>query len=81
MISGETYVSSVLASIIFANMLVALLVASMFILKGKTNALQIMGLVIAITALTGIAYQRVACKHQRTLAGRYCSDNCRCNTC
>ncbi|MDL4915779.1 MAG: DMT family transporter [Enterobacterales bacterium endosymbiont of Blomia tropicalis] len=54
MIYGETYVSSGLASIIFANMPVAVLIASIFVLNEKTNVMQLAGLVIAIVALAGI---------------------------
>ncbi|MBY6257779.1 DMT family transporter [Phytobacter diazotrophicus] len=54
MIYGETYVSSGLASIIFANMPVAVLIASILFLNEKTNATQIAGLTIAIAALAGI---------------------------
>ncbi len=54
MIYGETYVSSGLASIIFANMPVAILIASSLFLNEKTNSLQIVGLTIAIVALAGI---------------------------
>lgn len=54
MIYGETYVSSGLASLIFANMPVAVLIASSLFLKEKTNSMQIMGLTIAIVALAGI---------------------------
>jgi putative membrane protein PagO len=54
MIYGETYVSSGFASIIFANMPVAVLIASVFFLNEKANAMQISGLTIAIVALAGI---------------------------
>lgn len=54
MIYGETYVSSGLASIIFANMPVAVLIASMLSLNERTNAMQLSGLTIAIAALIGI---------------------------
>ncbi|TWY24646.1 DMT family transporter, partial [Serratia marcescens] len=54
MIYGETYVSSGLASIVFANMPVAVLIASILFLNEKTNLIQIVGLTIAIAALTGI---------------------------
>ncbi|BEO21318.1 drug/metabolite transporter DMT permease (plasmid) [Serratia marcescens] len=54
MIYGEIYVSSGLASIIFANMPVAVLIASILFLKEKTNPMQIGGLTVAIIALTGI---------------------------
>ena len=54
MIYGEIYVNSGLAAIIFATMPVAVLIASVLILNEKTNFLQIIGLIIAITSLTGI---------------------------
>lgn len=54
MIYGEIYVSSGLASIIFANMPVAVLIASILSLNEKTNTIQIGGLAIAIVALMGI---------------------------
>lgn len=54
MIYGETYVSSGLASIIFANMPVAVLIASALFLNEKTNSMQVAGLTIAIVALAGI---------------------------
>lgn len=47
MIYGETYVSSGLASIIFSNMPVAVLIASVLFLNEKTNSMQIAGLTIA----------------------------------
>lgn len=54
MIYGETYVSSGLASIIFSNMPVAVLIASIFILNEKTNLMQITGLTISIVSLASI---------------------------
>ncbi|RDL12930.1 DMT family transporter [Serratia fonticola] len=54
MIYGETYVSSGLASIIFSNMPVVVLMASVLFLNEKTNSMQIAGLTIAIVALAGI---------------------------
>lgn len=54
MIYGETYVSSGLASIIFANMPVAVLIASILFLNEKTNLMQITGLTIALGALASI---------------------------
>jgi len=54
MIYGETYVNSGLASIIFSNMPVVVLIASVLFLNKKTNLMQITGLAIAITALTCI---------------------------
>lgn len=54
MIYGETYVSSGLASVIFANMPVVVLIASIWLLNERTSPLQIIGLIIAIVSLTGI---------------------------
>lgn len=54
MIYGETYVSSGLASIIFANMPVAVLIASILFLNVKTNKAQVTGLIIALVALASI---------------------------
>ncbi|EHJ7973561.1 EamA family transporter [Escherichia coli] len=54
MIYGETYVSSGLASIIFANMPVAVLIASILFLNEKTNVMQCVGLISAIVALSCI---------------------------
>ncbi|AHK21302.1 multidrug DMT transporter permease [Yersinia similis] len=54
MIYGETYVSSGLASIIFSNMPVAVLIASVIILNEKTNLMQITGLTIAMVSLASI---------------------------
>ena len=60
MIYGETYVSSGLASIIFANMPVAVLIASVLFLKEKTNPTQIAGLTIALVALAGILLEETS---------------------
>lgn len=57
MIYGETYVSSGLASIIFANMPVAVLIASVLFLNQKTNLVQISGLTISLIALSGILFE------------------------
>lgn len=51
MIYGEQTVNSGLASVIFANMPVAVLIASLLLLKEKTCKLQILGLLLAITSL------------------------------
>lgn len=59
MIYGETYVSSGLASIIFSNMPVAVLVASVFFLNERTSWLQIAGLIIAIFSLVGILLEEI----------------------
>lgn len=59
MIYGEKYVSSGLASIIFANMPVATLIASVLFLNEKTNSMQITGLTIAIISLTGILLEEM----------------------
>lgn len=56
MIYGETYVSSGLAAIIFSNMPVAVLIASMILMKEKTNIKQISGLTIAILSLAIIIF-------------------------
>lgn len=57
MIYGETYLSSGLASIIFANMPVAVLIASVVYLNEKTNLMQIAGLAIAIASLAAIIFE------------------------
>lgn len=54
MIYGEQWVSSGLASVIFANMPVAVLVVSMLLLKEKTNGIQLLGLVVAVCSLAAI---------------------------
>lgn len=59
MIYGETYVSSGLASIIFASMPVAILIASLFFLNEKTNLMQITGLIISISSLAGILLEEM----------------------
>lgn len=59
MIYGESYVSSGLASIIFANMPVAVLIASVLFLNEKINAMQIAGLTIAIISLAGILLEEM----------------------
>ncbi|MDA5497425.1 DMT family transporter [Yersinia aleksiciae] len=66
MIYGETYISSGLAAIIFANMPVAILITSILFLHEKTNTLQITGLTIAIIALASILLAETethACNH------------------
>lgn len=62
MIYGESYVSSGLASIIFANMPVAVLIASVLFLNEKINAMQIAGLTIAIISLAGILLEEMHCR-------------------
>ena len=59
MIYGESYVNSGLASIIFSNMPVAVLIASVLFLNEKINAMQIVGLTIAITSLAGILLEEM----------------------
>lgn len=59
MIYGEAYVSSGLAAIIFANMPVAVLVVSVFILNEKTNLMQMTGLTVAIVALASILLSEI----------------------
>lgn len=54
MIYGETWVSSGLASVIFAMMPVAVLGTSMVLLKEKTNRVQLLGLTIAVVALVSV---------------------------
>jgi putative membrane protein PagO len=54
MIYGETYVSSALAAIIFANMPVAILIASIVFLKENTSLIQVTGLALATASLAGI---------------------------
>lgn len=54
MIYGETHISSGLASIIFANMPIAILIATIIILKNKTSIMQVSGLAVATIALIGI---------------------------
>lgn len=57
MIYGETWVSSGLASVIFANMPVAILLASLVILQEKTTLRQVGGLIIATVSLSAILIQ------------------------
>lgn len=52
MIYGELYVSASLAAIIFSVILVAVLAASMFLLKEAVNLYQIVGLIVTLMALT-----------------------------
>ncbi|EDS7076022.1 DMT family transporter, partial [Salmonella enterica subsp. enterica] len=59
MIYGEKYIDSGLASIIFANMPVAVLIASVLFLNEKTNSMQITGLTIAIISLIGILLEEM----------------------
>lgn len=54
MIDGEQTVSSGLASVIFANMPVAVLIASLLLLNEKTCRLQILGLLLAIASLAAV---------------------------
>lgn len=51
MIYGELYVSASLAAIIFSVMPVAVLVASMILLKETVNLYQIIGLIVTLTTL------------------------------
>ena len=53
-IYGEIYVGPGLASIIFANIPVAVLTASVLLLKDKTNLMQVSSLIIAIISMAGI---------------------------
>ncbi|UUR73850.1 DMT family transporter [Enterobacter asburiae] len=54
MIYGEQFVSSALAAIIFATMPAAVLVASVILLRQRTNLLQLTGLLMALLSLCGI---------------------------
>ncbi|MHA1066847.1 DMT family transporter [Enterobacter ludwigii] len=54
MIYGEQFISSALAAIIFATMPAAVLVASVILLRQRTNLLQLTGLLMAILSLCGI---------------------------
>ncbi|MBT0723303.1 DMT family transporter [Rosenbergiella sp. S61] len=54
MIYGERWVSSGLASVIFAMMPVAVLCASIVLLREKTNSVQLLGLTIALVALISV---------------------------
>ncbi|WP_241623078.1 DMT family transporter [Rosenbergiella australiborealis] len=54
MIYGERWVSSGLASVIFAMMPVAVLSASMILLREKTNTVQLLGLTLALVALISV---------------------------
>ncbi|WP_115956029.1 DMT family transporter [Candidatus Purcelliella pentastirinorum] len=56
MIYSQKYINSGLASIIFANMPIAILIASKILIKEKTNKKQILGLIIAITSLSIILF-------------------------
>lgn len=51
MIYGEIYVSAGVASIIFSNMPVAVLIASIVVLNEKVNAIQLGGLLTAVVSL------------------------------
>ncbi|WP_241616798.1 DMT family transporter [Rosenbergiella epipactidis] len=54
MIYGERWVSSGLASVIFAMMPVAVLCASILLLREKTHSVQLLGLTIALVALISV---------------------------
>ncbi|WON78968.1 DMT family transporter [Serratia sp. UGAL515B_01] len=56
MIYGESYVSSGLASIIFANMPVAVLIVSILLLKERISPTQLLGLVLGVVSLSTILY-------------------------
>ncbi len=68
-IYGEQFVGSGLASIMFANMPVAVLVASLFFLKEKAHFLQIVGLTLSVTALSYILFQESQTEAQSNLFG------------
>lgn len=54
MIYGEVYVDSGLASIIFANMPVAILITSIIFINERVSILQVIGLAIALISLSSI---------------------------
>jgi putative membrane protein PagO len=54
MIYGENYVDSGLASVIFSNMPVAVLLASSFFLNEKINKIQLVGLFFSLVSISGI---------------------------
>lgn len=56
MIYGERYVSSALASIIFANMPVAVLMVSVVVLGERISISQLSGLIIGVISLSGILW-------------------------
>jgi putative membrane protein PagO len=60
MIYGETYVSSGLASLIFATMPVAVLGASVLFLQTRPRVLQLAGLTLALLALSSILLEESA---------------------
>lgn len=57
MIYGEYYVSSALASIIFANMPIAVLITSILLLNEKVRLIQLLGLLIGVVSLSVILWQ------------------------
>ncbi|MBD8450882.1 DMT family transporter [Serratia rubidaea] len=57
MIYGERYVSSALASIIFANMPVVVLMASVLLLGERVSIAQLIGLIVGVASLSGILWQ------------------------
>ncbi len=56
MIYGERYVNSALASIIFANMPVAILIISTLLLRERVNMMQFAGLILGVSSLSGILW-------------------------
>lgn len=56
MIYGERYVNSALASIIFANMPVAVLMVSIVVLGERISISQLSGLIIGVISLSGILW-------------------------
>lgn len=56
MIYGERYVSSGLASIIFANMPVAVLIVSIILLKERISSTQLIGLTMGVISLSAILW-------------------------
>lgn len=61
---GETYVNSGLASIIFANMPMAVSIVSYVLLNEKIKPAQIAGLIMAIAALIGILLKEIEANSQ-----------------
>ncbi|STQ90165.1 drug/metabolite transporter (DMT)-like permease [Iodobacter fluviatilis] len=60
MIFGEAYVSSGLAAVIFANMPIAVMLASILFLKERFSFLQYLGLLLAIGCLIKILFNETA---------------------
>lgn len=69
MIFGEQFISSGLASIIFANMPVAVLALSVFIQKQRVSAHQLVGLVIALGSLVTIISNEMSVNSNGSMIG------------